>query len=35
MSSPHLAQGSPTSVIRAFFDESSSGGIVLMLPRLR
>ena len=31
MSSPHLAQGRPTSVIRAFLDNSSSGGIVLMV----
>jgi len=30
MSSPHQDQGRPTSVIRAFFDNSSSGGIVLM-----
>lgn len=30
MSSPHLAQGRPTSVIRAFLHNASSGGIVLM-----
>ncbi|KKC34419.1 Na+/H+ antiporter NhaA [Devosia psychrophila] len=31
MSSPRLAQGRPTSVIRAFPDNASSGGIVLMV----